>query len=225
MDYSDLSHNALIQRLAADWRNEALWREFMRRYHRYMAVCVLEECRRLHYENGLRQVDDILSSIYTRLVDQDCRALRCYQGRYEKSILKYLRIIAIRMVHVHYDYHHRKGRRPAGGFVRIDDDAWAEPTERRRNWLDLIPDPSNLGIHEEKELIQEINDCLEASLLSDRNAARDRLIFKLYHYKELEVPEIAAMPGLRLSEKRISNILSELRSKVQDCLRKKGIFL
>lgn len=196
-----------------------MWREFIRRFNRYIALVITQECRHLQYQAGLNQIDDIISNVYLRLIDNNCKALKRFKGKYKNSIFNYLKIIAIRMVHIHYDYHRRKGRMPEGGFVSLDETSWDIHTEQKMNLLEILPDKDWENKINIENLISEIDHCLDKILEHNRNAPRDKFIFKLYHFKDFDVAEIAQIPGVTLSEKRISNLISELKIKVRACLR------
>ncbi|MDQ7051364.1 MAG: hypothetical protein Q9P14_00095 [candidate division KSB1 bacterium] len=90
-------------------------------------------------------------------------------------------------------------------------------------WQELIPEATFGETTKFAELREEVEYCLEKSTTGSRRPERDRLIFYLYIFEGMDVPSITAFAGIDLTEKRVSNLISELKEKVRQCLQSRGI--
>lgn len=223
MALRDSTHNELVQLLARNCGNEQAWREFIRRFERFIASIIIKQCRQLHHEQGLRQIEDLLYQVYARLLENDCQALRRFRARHDNSIIKYLKIIAVRIVLTDFVATRAQKRRGERGEISLDNADWQSYEKRSIDLKDIIPVDAGSDGTEHTELLEEIEHCLQQALQNSRHASRDLLIFKYYFYEGFQVEDIATMGAIDVSQKRISNIISDLKEALRICLRKRGI--
>ncbi len=222
--FADYSHNDLIRYLAQHPDAQEAWEEFCNRFHELIFSVVIQTCQHLNYLRGLNELDDLVHNVYLKLLENDCHALKSYRGKYENSFLKYLRIISVRVVLLQVSQGSTQTRSPSGGVLSLDDPRQLDTDMRATRLIDMIPSREGETQKAYTELLEEVVYCLEKTTRTSRYPERDRLIFQLYLLDEYEVKQIVQFPGLgKLTEKRISNLISELKEKVRNCLEKRGI--
>lgn len=220
MAFRMMTHNELVSILATSPRDRMAWREFHDRFHKYICLTISRELKRLHHCKALNAVEDLAQEVYAKLLAHDCQALKDFKGQYENSILKYLEIIAIRIVLTEYSKT-RARKRCAGREVPLDALQWnvhqkrlvdLKEVLRFENWED------ELSLH---DLHEEIKYQLDKILEPRRNRERDELIFKYYLYGGLEPEEIVALCNdFKITVKRVSNIICEIKNELRESLRK-----
>jgi DNA-directed RNA polymerase specialized sigma24 family protein len=209
IEFKKLSHNQLIAYMARHSGDNAAWREFLTRFQNYIAAVIIKECKRINYSQGLNNLEDILQKVYLRLLDNDSRALRNFHGQYENAIVLYLKIITINVVRSEMKASSRERS------VELDN--------RDENLLDLLPDNSTLDKMSSNDLNDAIKSCLRKIEHMRRNGVRDVLLFGYYFYKKFKIEEIAALQVFsELSQKRIANIVAEIKAELRDCLSREG---
>lgn len=195
---SSLSHNELIEYMASHCRDNAAWREFMNRFQKFIAMVIIKECERLRYQNGTENIEDFLHTVYLRLLQNDCKALKNFKGRYQNSIISYLKLIALNAVRSDF----KKG---SNNEIKISD-SLPIPIEPPREYS-------------KQETEDFVDHCLKTIAQQRRNGDRDVLIFRYRVLQEFEIDEIAEMPEFReLSIKRLQNIVSEIRDEMRGFL-------
>ncbi|RME00109.1 MAG: sigma-70 family RNA polymerase sigma factor [Calditrichaeota bacterium] len=224
MDLSRISHNELIELITRECKNEKAWREFIRRYNTFIASVVLRQCKYLNYSAGENQLEDLIHQVYLKLLEDNCKALKVFKRQYENAIFKYLRTIAIRVVLIEFAKSRALKRSPRGGTASLDRYGWDMHHNHLLDLTHFIPDSNWDKNIKRQELAEEINLCLDKILEQNRNANRNKLIFRYYLFAGFEVREIASLPQITLSEKRISNLITDLKEKIRLCLKSRNIF-
>ena len=210
IDVSALNHNDLVKYMADHCGDENAWREFLHRFQNYIASIIIKECKRLHYNVCSDRIGDLLHNVYVRLLANDCRALQNFKGSYENSIIMWLRLIAVNIVRSDRNSAHNR-------------QAWIEPGSKDDDIVKLLPDKTGQSEQEARELRSAIHISLDEIENERRCGTRDVLIFRYYFFERFEVDEIAGLPEIcKLSEKRIRNIISEIKAKLRDCLANEG---
>ncbi len=223
MDISKLSHNALISYLANNLDDRDGWEEFHRRFNRFITSVIIRTCRKIPYHRGLNELNDLVHNVYVKLLERNGKALKGYKGQYENTIFEWLRVISIRIVLYDFNSNTSRSRTPEGGLFSIDEPYSGLDRNRLRGWQEIIPEGTFDETTNYAELREEIEYCLEKSTAGSRSPERDRLIFHLYIFDGMDVPSITAFAGIDLTEKRVSNLISELKEKVRQCLQSRGI--
>jgi RNA polymerase sigma-70 factor (ECF subfamily) len=143
-------------------------------------------------------VDDIVQEVFLKLCEQDRRILREFRPRGEDSFLALLRVISASVAN---DYFRRQYSEKRGGKVitMVLDE---EP-------MTVVPLSWNKSTDVQRAvLFAELDHKLRAAPGS--TAARDRIIFWLYHLQGLTADEIAALPGSELSPKGVESALRRI---------------
>lgn len=204
-----LNHKKLVQYMAEHAGDNAAWQEFIRRFQNFIAAVIINECKRLHYKEGYERIEDLLHNVYVRLLANESRALRNFKGKFENSIVSYLKLIAINVV--------RSDRLVTSRHPVVNQPAVESV------YQDMVPDSGSEERLEAGALEQAIQDCLGLIEEQRRNGARDVLLFRCVFFEEMSVEEVADLPEFKtLSEKRIANIVSEIKAALRDCLQRGG---
>jgi hypothetical protein len=162
-----------------------------------------------------------VQEVYKKLLKNHCESLRRFKGRYENSILRFLEIIAIRVVQNDFRSGRAKRRPPHGKKVPFNEPMWKIPEERAVDLSEILASEQWKEAISQFELIDEIEYCLQRVLRGKRHKERDRLIFKYYLYYGIDAESIASLPHIGESPQRIFSIIHDLKQALQKCLRKK----
>ena len=213
-----MTHNELVEHLAHSSQDQTAWGEFYDRFHKHICATIARELRRKPHAQRQDSVEDLVQEVYAKLLAQDCQALKKFTGRYENSIFKYLEIIAIRVVLSDCSRLRSQKRSPRGGIVSLDAPQWSVAQNRFVDLKEICPWESWEQEFSRHELEDAIRHHLCTILAQRRNGVRDGLIFKYYLYGGMEPGEIALCQGIALSEKRIGNIIAEIKHELGQCL-------
>lgn len=218
MDFKNSSNTELARFCAKEPRNQQAWTAFYTRFDEHIRLMLARECRRKNL-NVANLLDDFTQNVYRRLVQKDCKALRDYEARTDGSIYKYLAVIAHSVVCEHWAW--IKAKKRDGREVSLDAPVPNLPAEGDFLRLgDIIrsegPDPDDDLISESER--QEVEQLLD-KILPAKSKERDKMIFKLYFYEGFSAAQIAEVCGTLLSEKRISNIITDIKKRLVGHLR------
>jgi RNA polymerase sigma factor (sigma-70 family) len=217
MDFKTLANTKLIELCAKAPRNEQAWTEFCVRFDDHIRVMILRECREKHLSKDKPQFEeifeDLVQDVYLKLVQKNCKALWEYRASDENSIYAYLAVIARNVVRGYFTKEGAKKRRAR--LVSLDAPAASSADEGELRVIDILvasgPGPdANLDSESQK---QELENLL-GKTLTGKSKARDKLIFKLYWFEKFSPEQISAHCGIRLSPKRIINILSGIKKRL-----------
>jgi RNA polymerase sigma factor (sigma-70 family) len=75
-------------------RQERLWSEFVRRYERLIAVCVVKTMRRYGAIFSREDLDDLVSDVWVMLLRDDMRKLRQYDATRGFRLASFLALVA-----------------------------------------------------------------------------------------------------------------------------------
>lgn len=213
--FTDSSDLDLVRRCAHDPHNEALWREFKKRYEgaiRHSVVRTLQRHNQQHAGALPAAVDDIVQNIYLRLLQHNCRAFQVFKGTTEVSWFCYLRVIATHITLNHLRSKNAGKRPPLGRSLDVGSDFDRErKLHQGRNTGD-----QELTTDEDirmMELYDQINYCLDLALRGP-NKARDKLLFQLYYFDGLTVEEIATSQGIGMRAHAVEVAISRVRQRL-----------
>jgi RNA polymerase sigma factor (sigma-70 family) len=217
MNLKNLSNTELIKRCAQDSSDQSAWTEFYTRFDEHIRLMLVRECRRKHL-NANNILEDLVQDVYMRLVQKKCKALWDYKAANDDSIYSYLAVIAHSVV---CGYLAREGAQKRRHHESsLDAPAVSSSADDDLRLIDTIrndePDPDANLIRESER--QEIEYQLD-KVLTKNTRERDKLIFKLYFNEGFSPVQIAAQCGALLSEKRIGNIITELKKRLAEQLR------
>jgi DNA-directed RNA polymerase specialized sigma24 family protein len=206
LDYSQLAPDKLFV-ICADRRDDAAWREFVRRFHPLISGVVVRVCH--HWgESSHHTADDIVQEIYLKLCTNNLAVLRAFSPIGPSSVYGFVKVFAAN--HAHDILKAAKAKKRGGSFR-----------------TESIDDPLSgtvLGSHHEgpkelerKLLFGQVLKCLER-VVEGPNAVRDKRVFWLYYRLGLSASAIAGLPTINLSTKGVESTILRLTKAVRDQL-------
>jgi RNA polymerase sigma-70 factor (ECF subfamily) len=204
-NYSSISIEELLRRCSASGEIDA-WGEFVRRFHRLIAIVVLRTANRLG-DCPPQTADDLIQETYLKLCADNCRLLRNFDERHPNAFPGFVKVVAANVVRDHFkaSYSRKRGDHKVESISEATVPAAGD---------DSIGSPKKI---ERAVLIQEVQDHLEfcgAGEEHDRNVR----IFWLYYRAGLSAGAIAALPGMGLTTKGVESTLlritKELRARM-----------
>lgn len=181
----------------------AAWQEFIRRFHRIIAITASRVARRWG-ESSPEVVDDLIQDTYLKLCAESGRVLRHFQSEHPDAIFGFLKVVTANVVNDHFKGLHTAKR---GGSQTAEPIEEAEPAERTE-------DAAGLTATERGLLLDEVDACLRAEAPPETRE-RDRTIFWLYYRQGLTAKEIADLPTIGLSLKGVESTLHRLTQLVR----------
>ena len=193
MDYSGCSLQE-VAKACLETGTEEAWCEFVRRTQTDLSGTVRRACFRYRldpYEHS----DDLVQGVYLKLVEKPFKLLKRLACLDDKGIILYLRAVATNRT---TDLYRRLGKQAENLFS----------TDSLESLNQELPD--NNPIDADRTLMfQKVNQIVSESL-SGPNAVRDRAVFWLYFREGLSARQIAAVPGIGLSESDVEVLLRRL---------------
>ena len=213
----------LLKRCLLRPADETAWEEFVHRYHSTIRATVSRTFARKAREDREPRgnwsedvVDDLVQSVYARLVDEKSHALEMFHGEFDQSIYKYLSIISVNVV-LDYFRLSRAQKRPRIS-VSLEDVLF--------KGRDGIAGESTLSQSKAGEPVGEGADLLlseiERALLRTTkgpNQNRDILIFKLRFYEGLTLQEITSALNLGITPISVGSVLTRITAKLRVALK------
>lgn len=197
MDFKKLTIRELLESLLQANALEAL-KEFRNRTRPTIRGTVAKALGQFNKDD---LIEDLEQDTYVKLTANDYKALRDKIWPKDNSVFRFVQVTAINVV---FDYQRNPGNR-----------VFFNPAE-------LNPDR---GTHDQtstvKVMLAEIDKCLE-TCAHEKDFARDRAIFYFFHRWGYTAREIAEMPSINLSTKKVENILQKMMSRLRAKLRKPG---
>jgi RNA polymerase sigma-70 factor (ECF subfamily) len=164
-------------------------------------------------------VDDLIQSVYTRLVEDRSRALKRFEGEHANSIYQYLGMISVNVVR-DYFREAKAQKRPKISYSldELLDTAGdgALMPEGAISSEGIAVSGSSLAF-----TLSEIEFALDKAV-GGRNRHRDTLIFKLHYLEGLTSEEIIQTMGLDISTIGVNSILNRLVRKVRAIMTEKS---
>jgi RNA polymerase sigma factor (sigma-70 family) len=203
----------LIARCSVRPVDELAWQEFVRRYHATIRAAVLKTFRnKLREEVERREQfpddtgEDLVQSVYCRLIENRSQALRRFKGNHDNSIYQYLMMISVNAVR---DYFREMNalKRPKISYsldeVLASDSAAASFADRTRIATVSAPGVSS------PFTMEEIDSALKKAV-GWRNRDRNILIFQLYYIEGLTLEEIISLLELGITAVGVNSILNRI---------------
>lgn len=205
-DYATVPASGLI-RACADGE-AAAWLEFIRRYHRLIAITASRAARRWG-ESSPAVVDDLAQETYLKLCDDGARVLCEFDSVTPDAIFGFLKVLTANVANDYFKKLHagkRGGAQPS------------EPLEDAERAA-TVAGPASSESVERAVLLNELDACLRAVAPADTQE-RDRTIFWLYYRQGLTAKEIVELPSIDLSLKGVESTLHRLTQLVRAHLLK-----
>jgi|GEM_PF-670796 len=216
----------LLKRCSRRPPDDVVWKEFVRRYNATIKSSVVktfytkareETDRKPQFPEDL--IEDLVQSVYMRLVEDRNRALDRFEGEHENSIYQYLAMISINVVK-DYFREMRAQKRPKVSFsldALLESSGDSPLLNQTVGRLDGKPMfESDLSF-----VMEEVEYALKRSV-SGKNRERDILIFKLRFYEGLTLEEITRVMNLDISAISVGSILNRILKKVRPLLDPPG---
>ncbi len=175
----------------------------------------MRECREKGFGANQAQfrqiVQDLVQDIYVRLVDNNCKALKAYEGTSDPAFYKYLSVIARNSVR---NYMMREGAQKRPHIDRSLDHSREQYQQtgsiRHANIL-KAPNTEPLSVD---QLMEEIHAIIH-KVSSAKDRKRNIIIFQLYFHEGFSPAEIADVQGMKISAKTVSNIITMLKKAIR----------
>ncbi len=212
MDFTALSHNQLMAFLAQHPREERAWRDYLRRFDRFVHAKVNQECEKGRISLAI-ELEDLVWEVHEKVL----KSLRIYVGKFDNSIFDYLAIISANTVKNHFRYETAASRPPHNKSVPLNRPIAAG--DERRTIGDILGTPPQENDSTVWELQETIKACLRRILQDGRHARRDLFIAVMRFILDMKAEQIAEHPEINLSHQSVHRIINELRPKLQQCLK------
>jgi RNA polymerase sigma factor (sigma-70 family) len=194
--------------------NARAWEEFFCRFHRLVAFYALRETRNFDLkESG---VDEIVQEFFVRILSNDSRALRNFQGNTEAELNNYLSKIVHNIV---LDLSRREKQNGVDKVISLDDVPSGKDNVPFEQSLEAGDESSPDWILKSKFSPQQIQELLK-SVLFGNNASRDAIVFYLFVVVGLSAREISQMPAISLSTTNTETIILRTRQRLSEVLNK-----
>jgi RNA polymerase sigma-70 factor, ECF subfamily len=171
------------------------WEEFIRRFHRPIAIVVMRIASR--FGTCSRDViDDLVQDTYLRLCADNYSALRRFVEQHPNAFLAYIKTVAANVARDHFKAT-CSAKRGANQVQHFPDDfapAASPESSGQELWI------------ERYLLLSEVQGHLSACLRG-RDQERTARIFWLYYRAGLSAGEIASLPGIALNTKGVESTL------------------
>lgn len=215
----ELTVYELLKRCLERPPDEVAWQEFVYRYHRAIKASVAKTFRlRVSQETERRAqfpddlIEDLVQTVYVRLVEEGNRALDRFEGEHENSIFRYLGIISINVVRDHF----REAKAQKRPKVTFSLDELLDNAGEGGILKDAISSiDGNPIMGSALNLTMEDVEAALRRSVSRRHRDRDALIFKLRYFDGLTLEEIRKALGLDISPMGIGSILNRINGKLR----------
>lgn len=176
-----------------------VWREFVRRFEPIIAGSVARVAWQYH-RSSPDLVRDLTQDVYFKLCREEFKLLKDLRLTHEKALFAYLKLVAMSVAH---DYFRR--RYPEDDAGECLDDALS----------DIAPGCGAAVLTAEEQVLRrEIEEIVEKITIGP-HADRDRAVFWLHYREGFAASEIAAIPGLELTQKGVESVLHRIRTSLR----------
>ncbi len=198
-----MSVEELVRQCSTSHSSEA-WEEFIRRFHRLIAVVILRTARSFG-DSSKQTVDDLIQETYLRFCADNFRTLRSFEQQHPGAFTGYIKVVAANVVRDHFKASYSQ-KRGAGHLEQIEDDFVPAASE------DSAGSPKSI---ERAVLIQQIASHLEFCVAGP-DQERNRRIFWLHYRAGLSARAIADLPGIGLSAKGVESIIMRVTKELRE---------
>lgn len=212
----------LLARCTCQPVDEAAWEEFVRRFHQTIRSSVMRTFHRMAKGEADRlpqfpdeHSEDLVQSVYAKLVEDNMRALRQFEGSHDDSIYQYLVIISVNVVRDLFR-EIKAQKRPKVSYS-LDQllEGEGPPLKDVISGLDGLPIGRTHASFTSEEIERALNKAIR-----DKNRDRDLLIFQLRFYQGMKLDEIARVLGPDVTSAKIGAILNRMLKRLKSALEK-----
>lgn len=199
MDHSSLPTDELVCK-CANGGDAALWEEFVRRFHRLIAISVMRVCEQ---RGGVHVdlVEDLVQETYAKLCAHGCSILKEFVPNRPDAVFAFIKVVALNVAQDYFRSLQAQKRGSGDATVDIND-------------LEQLASTQSANDMERTVLLGEIDRLLN-SHTAGANGKRDRAIFWLYYKQGLSSNSIAALPNMDLSVKGVESTLLRLSRAIR----------
>jgi len=216
----------LLDRCSLRPADDFAWEEFVRRFQLTIKTSVTKVYNRKTRENLERRsqfsddtVDDLVQTVYCRLVDDRSEALRRFQGAHNNSIYEYLKLISINVVKDHFRELNAQ-KRPKIAYS-LDELIGSDGTSALLGDAASGLDGAPIVAPDMPYSIDEIESALQKAT-GWKNRDRDILIFKLHYLEGMTLEEITRTKGINLSAVGVNSIITRVTRNIRKQLTKQS---
>ena len=198
-----LSSADLLRECGQRLTDPELWKEFQDRFHSTILKFVMRIMWNRFRNDCLEESCDLAQDIYLRLLSNNGRLLRHFNGETDISVKAFLTRVAVSVVSDHFRSIQSDKRRPAE-IVSIEEARQGRDKELPGEAQPDLDIASILSWIDVERLMESETD--------KRNAARNILICKLHYVHEFTVSEIAEFPGFGLKPSAVGTVIQNMRT-------------
>lgn len=202
LSYSSLTPEDLI-RACTDSADREVWEEFIRRFHRVIAITALRTAQ-LGSPNPSSLIDDLIQETYLKLCADNYRLLRTFRSRTPGSIFGYIKVVTANVVRDHLKSlrSQKRGLKQSVEGFDADTAATASTTTGSARAIEL-------------EILLKQIDVMICSLSPQNERDRNRTIFGLYYRQGFTAEAIAGIPSIGLNTKGVESVIFRLTQQVR----------
>ena len=199
MDHSSLPTEELVRK-CANGGDANLWEEFVRRFHRLIAISIMRVCEQ---RGGARVdlVEDLVQETYAKLCANGCSILKEFVPNHPDAVFAFVKVVAVNVAQDYFRSLQAQKRGRGDATADVDD-------------LEQLASNESLNDIERTVLLGEIDRLLN-SHTTGGNGKRDRAIFWLYYKQGLSSQSIAELPNIDLSVKGVESTLLRLSRAIR----------
>lgn len=196
-NWREASAQELIEECARS-RDDAPWKEFLRRYHPYIRLVTCRAARSLLTIQP-NEAEDLVQEVLVAISKPECGLLTKFTYRNEPSFLAYLKTIAC---HITFDrLRKEKAQKSGSGIQPVSLDSDASAT--------AVIDRSQADCAD-RVLLSQIEDFLQAY------PVREQQIFWLHHRHSYTKEAISRIPGMNLDREQVAGVLRRLLRHIKN---------
>jgi RNA polymerase sigma-70 factor, ECF subfamily len=205
--YASLS-TAEIVRLCSAGGDAGAWEEFVRRFHRLIAIVILRTASRLG-DPSRQTVDDLIQDTYLKLCANNFRLLRNFDDPNPDAFLGYVKVVAANVARDYFKAQHSQKRGVNLMSEPIESIAFAAGNHQTGS-------PGNI---ERELMIREIARHLDICT-SGPEQERNCKVFWLYYRVGLSANAIAALPAIGLTTKGVESLILRITRELRQQMTK-----
>lgn len=177
-------------------KDRKAWNAFIEKYSSYIYLYINKTLGRYNTFSQNGEAGEIFNSVFSTLLDNDCKQLKNFQGQNEYSFLAYLREVSFRITL---------------DFLRVQKKI-ADP-EKVQNYFQKRDHSMRLNESDLREMI---------SIVSDELPQRHHYLFRLIYKEGLGPSEIAEIMNINLDA--LSKLKFSMLKKLIKIAKRKGLY-
>lgn len=205
----------LLRRCSNRPPDDLAWSEFVRRFHPTIRANVQRTFHRKARDESDRRpqfredvIEDLTQLVYCRLVEEQCRALKRFEGEHANSIYQYLAMISVNVVRDHFRETKAQKRPKISHSLE----------ELLEGGDGVLRSEGRLGAESRGgPTLEDIENALRRAV-GWKHRERDTLIFRLHYFDGLTSDEIIKVMHLDITTIGVNSILNRTIKKMRSSL-------